>query len=260
MKGGPPPAAWRGARVLMAVTAAGIPLSTTVMQAGVIGLAILSAAAFVVRWRIVRATPLDGPLGVLGVVLVLSTLASGHPTEAVGWARPWVVVTYFVVFWWLEDAAHARRLVRVLLIAGSLAAAYGILQHFTGVDWYRDALGRVREVAPRQPGDSYFAVVGFFKSYLTYGHLMTFPLAFALAASAAGQLVAIGAAALMLVSIVFSTARGAWLASIAVAAAAAVAGRHAAGAAGRRRAGGRGRRSSARQPRPAGAGRRTCSS
>ena len=138
MEGGPPLAAWRGARVLLAVTAAGIPLSTTVMQAGVIGLAVLSAAAFVARWRIVRATPLDGALGVLGLVLLLSTLASGHPTEAVGWVRPWVVVTYFVVFWWLEDAAHARRLVRVLLIAGSVAAAYGILQHFTGVDWYRE--------------------------------------------------------------------------------------------------------------------------
>lgn len=209
----------------MAVTAAGIPLSTTVMQAGVVGLAILSVVAVVARWRVVRATPLDGALGVLGLVLLLSTLASGHPTEAVGWVRPWVVVTYFVVFWWLEDVAHARRMVRVLLIAASLAAAYGILQHFTGVDWYRDALGRAREVAPRQPGDGYFAVVGFFKSYLTYGHVMTIPFAFALAASAAGQLMAMGAAGLMLVSIVFSTARGAWLASIAVAVATAVAGR-----------------------------------
>jgi O-antigen ligase len=212
----PPAAARRAARVLLGVTAASIPLSTTGMEAGVLGLLVLTAVALLARWQVVRRTPLDLVLGLFYGTLVLSTLASGHPREATGWASLWIGVTYFLTNWWIEDEAHAARLVRWLVLAATVAAAYGILQHFTGADWYRALLGRPIQVAPRLPGDERFAVIGFFRNYLTFAHVMIVPLAWATALALSGRMVAGAAAALIVVSIVFSTARGAWLAMVAV--------------------------------------------
>ena len=219
MAGTPPLAARRAADALLTFTAVAIPLSTTGMEAGILGLAALSVAAAAGRWGVVRPTPLDGVLALFAGVLALSTLASGHPLQASGWVKLWIVLAYFVVFWWLRDRAHAVRLVRVIVGAGAVAAAYGILQHFTGADWYRTLLGRPTYVHPREAGTPGFAVVGFFRSYLTFAHVMIFPLAWALAGALAGRAAALGAALLIVLSLVFSTARGAWLAALALAAA-----------------------------------------
>src|SRR3989454_1086452 len=113
----------------------------------------------------------------------------------------------------------AVRLARVIVGAGAVAAAYGILQHFTGADWYRTLLGRPTYVHPREAGTAGYAVVGFFRNYLTFAHVMIFPLAWALAAALAGRAAAFGAALLVVLALVFSTARGAWLAALALAAA-----------------------------------------
>ena len=219
MAGSPPLAARRAADALLAFTGAAIPLSTTGMEAGVLGLAALSVAAFAGGWGVVRTTLLDGVLALFAGVLALSTLASGHPLQASGWIRLWIVLAYFVVFWWLRDRAHAVRLARVIVGAGAVAAAYGILQHFTGADWYRTLLARPTYVYPREAGTSGYAVVGFFRSYLTFAHVMIFPLAWALAGALAGGAAALGAALLAVLALAFSTARGAWLGALAVAAA-----------------------------------------
>ncbi len=209
-------AARRLADALLLLLAASVPLSTTGMEAAVLalgGLTLLGAAG---GRAPVRATPLDGVLGLFYGTLALSTLASGHPLEASGWARLWVVLTYFVVFWWLRDRRQAIRVVHVLVGAGALAAAYGLLQHATGVDWYRAALGRPLLVRPRETGGVGYAIVGFFRNYLTFAHTMLFPLAWATASAMGGALAGLGAAALLLLAIAFSTARGVWLATIAV--------------------------------------------
>ena len=120
-------AARRLADALLLLLAASVPLSTTGMEAAVLalgGLTLLGAAG---GWARVRATPLDGVLGLFYGTLAASTLVSGHPLEATGWARLWVVLTYFVVFWWLRDRRQAIRFVHVLVGAGALAAAYGLL-------------------------------------------------------------------------------------------------------------------------------------
>src|SRR5439155_1531421 len=72
---------------------------------------------------------------------------------------------------------------------------------------------------PREPGTPGYAVVGFFRSYLTFAHVMIFPLAWALAGALAGRAAALGAALLVVLALVFSTARGAWLAALALGAA-----------------------------------------
>jgi len=211
----PPPLVRRAADVLLVVTAASVPLSTTGEEAGLIALAALTLVAVLARWAVVRRTPLDGVLAILGATLAASTLASGHPLQATGWLGRWVVLAYFVVFWWLRDTHQAVRLVRVMVAAGAVAAAYGIFQHFTGADWYRAALGRPTFVHPRAAGSQGYAVVAFFRNYLTFAHAMLFPLAWAAALAVRGAVLGIVAAPLLVVAIVFSTARGAWLAALA---------------------------------------------
>src|SRR5439155_676587 len=60
------------------------------------------------------------------------------------------------------------------------------------------------------------AIVGFFRNYLTFAHTMLFPLAWATALAIGGAVAALGAAALLVLAIAFSTARGVWLATVAV--------------------------------------------
>ena len=212
----PPSGVRRVADGLLVLTVATIPLSTTGMEAGVIGLGVLTAASLVLRWNVVRATPLDPVLGLFYGVLALSTTASLHPLEATGWSRLWVVLTYFTIVWWVRDRAHATRLARVLVAAGAVAAVYGVFQHFTGADWYRAAVGRPRMVRPRVEGGTGFAVVGFFRNYLTFAHTMLVPTGLALGFALRGSLAAWAAAGAMVLAIVLSTARGAWLATLAV--------------------------------------------
>jgi len=115
----------RAADAALVFTAVSIPLSTTGMQVGVVGLIALALLGGRAGWSVVRPTPLDGALAIFFGALALSTVASGHPLQATGWQRPWVVVTYFGVFWWLRDRAHAARFARVVVVAG----AVGGLRH-----------------------------------------------------------------------------------------------------------------------------------
>jgi O-antigen ligase len=214
----PPAPVRRAADAFLVLTAASIPLSTTGMEVGVIALGGLGIVAVLGGWRVVRRTPLDGVLAVFFGTLAVSTLASGHPLQGTGWARLWIVLAYFTVFWWLRDGAHAARLARVCVLAGAVAAAYGIVQHFTGIDWYRALLGRPSMVRARELGATGYAVVGFFRNYLTFAHTMIFPLGWGAAGALAGDLLGIVAAPVLVAAIVFSTARGAWLAMLAAAA------------------------------------------
>jgi O-Antigen ligase len=211
----PPPAVRRLAHVLLAGLAVSAPLSISGMQIAMGGLGVLALAGIPLGWGVVRGTPLDGVLALFFGVCALSTLASGHPLEAAGWLRPpWLLSAFFVVSWWLRDRDHARRLALLVVAAGAVAGGYGVLQHFTGVDWYREAVGRGTRVRPRVPGAEGFAVVGFFRNYLTYAHAMIFPLAWAGAFALRGSVLGMIAAVLLTLAIVFSTARGVWIGAV----------------------------------------------
>lgn len=197
------------------VTAASIPLSISGMEIGVIALGGLSLVAVAARWDVVRRTPLDGVLAIFYAVLALSTLASGHPLEAGGWRRLWVVLAYFVVSWWIRDRAHAARLARIAVVSAGLVGAYGVLQHYTGVDWYRALLGRPTALHAPPPGGRY-AVMGFYSNYLTFAHTMLFPLGWSLALAVRGSALGLVATAPVALAVVFSTSRGAWLGALAV--------------------------------------------
>ena len=197
---------------LLVVTAASLTLSITGMQIGIGGLFGLALLAPLLGVRVVSWTPFDGPLALLGGTLLLSTLASGHPSEAAGWSRLWVVIGYFGVYWWLRDEARVARVWRVFVVTAIAVALYGIVQHYTGIDWYRDLMGRPRQVAPRVAGGQGYAVVGFFSSYLTFGHAMILPLGGLIAAAVQGTGGAMVGAGVVVTALAFSTARGAWIA------------------------------------------------
>jgi O-antigen ligase len=165
----------------------------------------------------VCASPFDGVLLVFFGALAVSTLVSGHPFEASGWARLWIVVAFYGVYWWLADVAGVERFVRWIVLAGLVAGAYGVLQHFTGADWYRALLGRERMVHPRIEGAEGFASVGFFRNYLTYAHVMLVPLGFALAGATAGSVLDLVTVGVVVAALVCSTARGAWIAAVVMA-------------------------------------------
>jgi len=207
----------RCADALLALTAVSLPLSITGMQLGVAGLAILAGVAWLMGWRVVERTPLDEVLALFFATLALSTLVSGAPLEAVGWRRPWVVVGYFGIFWWLRDRADARRFALLTVAAGALVAAYGIVQHYTGIDLYRELRGRPKRVRPRLDGALGFAVVGFFRTYVTFAHAMLVPLGWAIAFALRGRRSAAMAAVLLVIAMLFSTARAVWIAIAAMA-------------------------------------------
>jgi len=207
----------RAADSLLALTAVSVPLSTSGMELGIAGLGVLTVAAALRRRSPTRRTPLDGVLALFFAALALSTLTTGWPRAAIGWIHGWNVLAYFVVFWWLPDRDGVLRFVRLMVVAAAIVAAYGILQHFTGADWYRALLGRPTYVHARDVGSQGYAVVGFFRNYLTFAHVMVFPFAWATAKALAGGIGGAVAALLIVVAIIFSTARGAWLAVLAVA-------------------------------------------
>jgi O-antigen ligase/polysaccharide polymerase Wzy-like membrane protein len=206
----------RGAGWLLALLAVSIPLSTTGMVVALVGLAAVTLLAWWAGEGVVRATPLDGVLGLFVGALVLSTLASGRPWEAATAPKIWVMIGYFVVYWWLADAGDARRFARLVVAAGTVAACYGVLQHFTGADWYRALLGREQMVHPRVEGAEGFAAIGFFRNYLTYAHVLLVPFALAVAGAAAGSGAAAATLPAFVLALAFSTARGAWIAAAAV--------------------------------------------
>lgn len=212
----PPPAIRRLADALLVFTAASTPLSISGMEIGVGALGLLALAGVARGWHVVRRTPLDGVLLLFYGACALSTLASGHVLHAAaGWLRPlWMLSAFFAVFWWLRDREQACRIALVVVAAGAIAGAYGVLQHFVGVDWYRAALGRQTRVRPRVPGAEGFAVVGFFANYLTYAHAMIFPLAWAAAFAVRGKVLGMVSAALLTLAVVFSTARGVWIGGV----------------------------------------------
>jgi O-antigen ligase len=215
----------RAADALLVCTAASATLSITGMEIGIAGLFALALLGPLAGVSVLRRTPFDVPLAVLAGVLLVSTLASGRPLEASGYGKLWVVVGYFGVYWWLTDAARVARCWRVFIGTAALVAVYAVVQHFTGIDWYRDLTGRPRAVAPRVAGGAGYAAVGFFSSYLTFGHAMVLPLGGAAAAAVSAAWPAALAAAAMVAAIVFSTARGAWLAALCMGVTLAVVGR-----------------------------------
>lgn len=220
----PRPPWWRraadGALIALVVC---LPLSISGTQVALGVLLACVGVALLFGERPIRRSPLDVPLLLFFAALVLSTVLGGPSWRALDAYRGlWVVGMYVAAIAWLGNGERAGRLVRVLVLTAAAVALYGIVQHFTGIDVYRALVGRRTLVKPSEYDPTRYVVIGFFPNYLTYAHSLMIPLAWAVAGVVRpggwnlGRAASAGSALLMLVALLLSTARGAWLAAAAL--------------------------------------------
>src|SRR6202044_1784448 len=74
----------------------------------------------------------------------------------------------FVFAYALQVMKNLNRVFEIFLICATVIAAYGIWQHFTGIDLWRQTHRALVEVP--WGGGGVYATVGFFSHHLTYGH------------------------------------------------------------------------------------------
>ena len=219
----------RSARVALAAFVVCLPLSLSGAELALGAMVLLAAAGMLKGYSGWLRSPLDVPLLAFLGALVISTIATGPSWAALDAYRGlWILSTYAAAVVLLADETHANRLVRVLILATAAVAVYGVVQHFTGIDVYRAALGRRTLVQPWESDPGRFAVIGFFPNSLTYAHSLIVPFGWAVAASVGNgravlpRGVAAVGAVLIAIAMVLSTARGAWVAATAMMAAACV--------------------------------------
>jgi O-antigen ligase len=218
-----PPWWRRGARGALTAFAVCLPLSISGAEAALAVMLALVVAGLARGYQKWVRSALDGPLALFLGALLLSTILRG-PSNAVldAYGDLWVVGAYVATVALVRDRDNAGRLAAVLIGVTAAAAVYGIVQYFTGIDVYRDLAGRPREVEPLPTVPGRYIVIGFFPNSLTYAHSLIAPLGWAVAATLGGRgwiisrTFAACCGAVMLVALLLSTARGAWIAAAVV--------------------------------------------
>lgn len=170
------------------------------------------------------STPLNLPLLLFFAALLVSTLCSPAVLHSLaGYRKLWLVGAFFVTYSLIADIREAYWLVSLWLIGAAVVAAYGIVQHFTGIDWTRELLGKPSNLDPfwfgRHEG---FRTKGLHPSGITYAHNLLFPLVlvsvrlFSAATSWRQRLLYAGGWGLMVFALLFSLTRGVWIAYLMV--------------------------------------------
>ena len=123
-------------------------------------------------------TPLDRPLLVFYGALLLSTFLGPDPLHSLtGYRKLWLVGAFFVTYIFVNERQFAPQLMTLVITVAAVLAAYGIVQHYTGIDWGRELLGKPADLDAfwlgRQEG---FRTQGLFPSGITYAHNLLFPL------------------------------------------------------------------------------------
>jgi O-antigen ligase len=123
------------------------------------------------------------------------------------------------VYYGVADPREAWRLVFLMMVAAAGVAAYGVLQHYTGIDLNHAVRGKASQVDPFWFGQNEgFRTEGLFPSGITYAHNMLFPLTLLttwLVALPRGWRERLGAFAgwlVMVLALIFSLTRGVWIA------------------------------------------------
>lgn len=172
------------------------------------------------RDRGLPPTPLDRPLlGLLAVLLLSTFLSPDVLTSLAGYRKLWLVGAFFVTYHLIQEPREAWRLVALMVIVATVLAAYGIVQHFTGIDLARQLLGKDPKLTPFWFGqEEGFRTKGLFPSGITYAHNLLFPLTFltvwlfAPGLSWQRRVALLSGWALMIFALLFSLTRGVWLA------------------------------------------------
>jgi O-antigen ligase len=193
-----------------------LPFNLWSVQAG-LALALVGVLLRAFRSRELPALCADlaPPVALYLAAIALSWLGSGQPMPSFGAAFAfWPILAPFVLVAAIPDT---RTLGRIWLCVGAMAAlmgAYGAIQHFFGVDWFRIHT-HIARPAPDSPGR--FLAVGNFEAHTTYAFALAFPFLYATASlfgglrSRALRAAHALAAAMMAAGIVVSYVRAIWL-------------------------------------------------
>ncbi len=214
-------------RLVLLAFAACLPLSIALQQ---IALALLLGCFGWSLWRgrRFRRSPLDWPLAVFFLVLLFSSLLSPDPSGSLkSFRRLWLAGAFFAAYQLVDRREEAEGMVFAVVVSASLVAAYGTIQHFTGLDLSRAIVGKESNLDPSWLGGAgTFRTKGLHPSGITYAHNLLFALAFAVALLGRPDLRPYRraglctATVLIVVSLLFSLTRGVWIAALLVLAAA----------------------------------------
>jgi len=194
------------------------------IQQTLLGLLLAFGAYTIWRNRAFPTSPLDRSLLIVLATLLLSTVLSPAVLNSLaGYRKLWLVSAFFVTYHLIRGPQEAWRLVSLIVIVAVGVAAYGIVQHFTGIDLARQLVGKPPSLTPfwfgQQEG---FRTKGFLPSGITYAHSLSFPLTiltvrlFASDLHWRDRLALLGGWGLMVFALLFSLTRGVWLAYLVV--------------------------------------------
>ena len=198
-------------------------LSVAVQQT-LLGLLLAFGSYTIWRKKSFPESPLDRPLLVFLAALLLSTFLSPAVwLSLAGYRKLWLIGAFFVTYHLVKNPQEGRRLVFLMVMTAIAVAAYGIVQHFTGIDLAKQLVGKKPTLTPFWFGqDEGFRVKGFSPSSITYAHSVAFPLTFLTVRLFAPdlrwkeRLLWLGGWGLMIFALLFSLTRGVWLAYLVV--------------------------------------------
>jgi putative inorganic carbon (hco3(-)) transporter len=174
--------------------------------------------------RELPTTPLDRPLLLFFVAMLLSTLFCPDVLNSLaGYRKLWLVSAFLVTASLIRERKEVERLITLLVIAASVVAAYGIVQHYIGIDLNKQLRGKPPALDPYWFGrDEGWRTKGFHPSGITFAHNLLFPLTVVTVwlsgtGIALRQRLWLGLGwGLMVFALLFSLTRGVWLAYLAV--------------------------------------------
>jgi O-antigen ligase len=183
---GPQKPAWlagsqRWAFVLLAWS---LPVSLFGMQAGMI-LGVLGVLAWALWTRFDGfRSPLDVPfLALLAAVCLSMLLAAPWSGSFRAATSFWVWFAFLVAYHGLDSKKTLRLAVHGLLALAVVAAAFGIFQSLTGLYPLKEIIhpGVDTQLEPVGAGSGWYSAVGFFRTRVTFAHVLLFPFCWLLA-------------------------------------------------------------------------------
>lgn len=209
----------RGVRIGLMLFFIGLCTSVAIQQT-LLGVMLGVGACHCWRTQTAPRTPLDPALLLLGGALLLSSLLSPDPLHSLPAHRKlWLVGAFFVAYVLIDSRQCAVQLIRLVIITAAALAAYGVVQHYTGLDLARQLVGKEPSLTAFWLGSKEgFRTAGLFPSGITYAHNLLFPLCLVTAfllAPAKGWRTRAGLGlgwGLMVMALLFSLTRGVWIA------------------------------------------------
>jgi O-antigen ligase len=127
----------------------------------VIGWIFLIMSRKALNWK---RTALDIPLLIYaGIQLIAALNSQDILTGLKNWLNTdWFIIFFYAVIHVLHEEDQYKKVILLLAVSGTIAAAYGIIQHFIGIDY-------IRGNTNIWPYGKFHRAIGFFDIPLTYG-------------------------------------------------------------------------------------------